>query len=238
MIKNAKNWVIWSMLASVSSFLVVIFSFLLPSYQEQSDRARGQEVIESYEKVGDQFLAKGLYADAEKVFARAFEFSENKRLDIELKRLKARISKVYEKEDWVKTDIEELDEGDFLFLIETLKEKRERADVLGAYGIFKSLQGKKIEAQKLLEESLAVDPDNTVTEINLGNVYDDLGMKEKAKAAYLSAIEKEKDSASALYNLALLLDEGKECHLVRTYRDRLKALGKEKGLLEGIRNCR
>ena len=86
MIRNAKNWVIWSLLTSVSSFLVVIFSFLLPSYQEQIDRARGLEVIEKYEKVGDHFFSNGHYAEAEKVFARAFEFSENKRLDIELKR--------------------------------------------------------------------------------------------------------------------------------------------------------
>ncbi len=238
MIKNAKNWVIWSMLTSVGSFLVVIFSFLLPSYQEQTDRARSLEVIERYEKVGDQFFTKGLYAEAEKVFGRAFEFSENKRLDIELKRLKARISKVYEKDDWVKTEIEELDEGDFLFLIETLKDKKERSDVLGAYGVFKSLQGKKSEARKLLEESLSVDPGNTVSEINLGNVYDEMGMKDKARMSYLSALEKEKDSIPALYNLALLHDEKKDCQAVRNFRDRLKALGKEKGLAGELRNCR
>lgn len=223
-LRNVKSWFIWSALASTGSVAVVLFSFLLPSYQEQSDRYQARKVIDKYEFVGDRFFRDGHYAEAEQVFQKAFEFSESKRLDLEIKRLRSRIYKVYEQEDWVKTDFEELEEGDFLFLIETAENKNEKSDILGAYGIFKDLTGDKDKALELLAESVSLNPRNTTSLLNLGNVYDELGNHEKSEQNYLKSLEINPDSFEANYNLGALYYQDGKCAKSKPYFVKAKSL--------------
>lgn len=223
-IENIKSWFIWSVMASLGSVSVMIFSFLLPAYQEQRDRLSSQEVINLYENVGDKFYKDGHFAEAEQVFQKAFEFSENKRLELEIKRLRSRIYKVYDQEDWVKTDFEEIEEGDFLFLIETSKDKLEKSDILGAYGIFKSLTGEKDEALKLLKESVAQNSRNATSLLNLGNVYDELGMKEDSQKSYLQSLSINPDSFEANFNLGALYFEMNDCKKAKPYFDKARQL--------------
>ena len=235
--KDIKSWMIWSLIASLSSVLVVVFSFLLPAFQEQLDRAEAREVVESYVTIGERFFEKGLYAEAEKVFGRAFEFSENRRLDIELKRLKARIFKVYELEDWVPADFEELEEGDFLFLVETTKDPSERSEILGAFGVYKSLKGKKTQARDLLQEAVDLDPKNSTALVNLGNVSDDLGKKPTAEALYKQALEREPLNYEALYNLGMLYKDEGNCRAAHAYLSRALALRDSRALKKEVREC-
>ena len=223
-IENVRSWFIWSVLASLGSVSVMIFSFLLPAYQEQRDRLSSQEVINLYETVGDKFYKDGHFAEAEQVFQKAFEFSESKRLELEIKRLRSRIYKVYDQEDWVKTDFEEIEEGDFLFLIETSKDKIEKSDILGAYGIFKSLTGKKNESLKLLKESVEQNPKNATSLLNLGNVYDELGMKNESKNSYLKSLSINPESFEANFNLGALYFELNDCKKAKPYFEKAREL--------------
>lgn len=237
-IRNVKNWFIWSLLASSSSVAVMLFSFLLPAYQEQRDRYNSAEVIAKYESVGDKFFRDGHYVEAEQVFQKAFEFSESKRLDLEIKRLRSRIYKVYEQEDWVKTDFEEIEEGDFLFLIETTTNKHEKSDILGAYGIFKDLTGEKEEALKLLSESVSLNPHNTTSLLNLGNVYDELGNSEKSEQSYLKSLQINPESFEANYNLGALYYQRGDCTKTKIYIDKAKTIKPHASIPAMFSNCK
>ena len=100
--------------AGASSTLVVLLAFLIPSLQEQWNQYQSRRVLERHVELGRAFMREGKYALAEKSFAKAFELSESKRLDIEEERLKAANSI-------------EAARTDYLDLSKELKEKEEPA---------------------------------------------------------------------------------------------------------------
>lgn len=219
--ENIKEWVVWSILSSLSSAAVVIFAFLLPAYQEQKDRAKIDEVITKYEQVGKGFYKKGLYSEAEKIFERAFEISGNSRYDLELLRIKSRIFKVHEIEEWKRSKFEGIEEGDFLFLIETASSEKEKSEYLEAYGTYLFLGGQRKKAIGIFQRSISSNSKNIMAHINLGNAYDDLKQKQEAKTEYEKALAINPASYEALYNLGAWYYERNDCQNVRKYVDRI-----------------
>jgi hypothetical protein len=70
-------------LASASSALIMVLAFFIPSVEDQWDRYQARQVIQHHVELGRSFMEDGKYELAEKSFAKGFELSENKRLDIE-----------------------------------------------------------------------------------------------------------------------------------------------------------
>jgi hypothetical protein len=90
---NAKQIVrkkIWPILVSTGSALVIAITYFIPSIQDQWDRYQSRQVIERYVQLGDEFSKEENYSMAQQAYTRAFEFSEEKRLDIEIKRLRSK----------------------------------------------------------------------------------------------------------------------------------------------------
>lgn len=79
------------------------------------------------------------------------------------------------------------------------------ADVLHFRGILAHRRGRREEALRLLQASLAVDPSYVDAHSNLGNVYKEMGDLENARAAYGRAIELDPKHAAALNNLGITL---------------------------------
>jgi hypothetical protein len=93
--KRAQPW-----LAGGASALVTILAFFLPSLQDQWDRFQSRQVIQRYVELGRDFVREERYKLAEETFAKAFELSENKRLDIEEERLAAKVELVNADPEW------------------------------------------------------------------------------------------------------------------------------------------
>lgn len=64
--------------------------------------------------------------------------------------------------------------------------------------------GRQEEAQKELEAAIAAEPDNANLKYTLGVMYDETEQPEKAKEAYLSALEVDPSFLNARFNLAVL----------------------------------
>src|SRR5512144_299552 len=105
-------------IAGAASASVTVLAFFLPSLQEQWDRWRARGVVERYVQVGRSFMEQSRYGLAEQAFARAFELSENQRLDIEVLRLEARVEQVNVDPQWGRANPKALRESDFLYLVE------------------------------------------------------------------------------------------------------------------------
>lgn len=84
------------LLASASSALVILLAFLIPSLQEQWARFQSRQVLQRHVELGRSFMHEGKYKLAEQSFAKAFELSESKRLDIEEERLTAKVQEMNE----------------------------------------------------------------------------------------------------------------------------------------------
>src|SRR5712671_6137644 len=93
-----KRW--WPFLASLGGAMVMILAFFIPSLQDQWDRYQSRKVIEEFVTLGEQLFDESRYVMAEEAFAKAFELSEFKRLDVEVKRLNARVNRVHDDPDW------------------------------------------------------------------------------------------------------------------------------------------
>jgi tetratricopeptide (TPR) repeat protein len=118
---------------------VTVLAFFLPSLQEQWDRYETRKVIDRYVEIGRTLMAEARYEQAEQAFSKALELSENKRLDIEEERLKARVERVNADPTWATANPEGLEESDFLYLLAFQDPKShpaERAATLTAYGAF------------------------------------------------------------------------------------------------------
>lgn len=83
-------------MASASSALVILLAFLIPSLQEQWARFQSRQVLQRHVELGRSFMHEGKYKLAEQSFAKAFELSESKRLDIEEERLTAKVQEMNE----------------------------------------------------------------------------------------------------------------------------------------------
>lgn len=199
---------IWPVLVSLSGASVMLLAFFLPSVQEQWDRYESRKVIEQYEKMGDDFFSEERYAMAEESYAKAFGLSEEKRLDIEVKRLRAKVNKIGMDPDWGSKPPEDIKDIDFQMLLHLEKGTGPgKAQILNSYGIFLASKGRIKEAQQVFQQAVAIDPVDVLAYVNMGNLLDQLGKKSEAEQSYRKAISLEPDNARAHYNLALLLEE-------------------------------
>lgn len=125
--------------AGASSALVVLLAFLVPSMEDQWDRFQSRRVIQRHVELARTFMAEGRYELAEESFARAFEQSESKRLDIEEERLEAKVQAVNADPNWGVDNPAGLEEADFLYLLQLQRQPGQsvkRAATLTCYRTF------------------------------------------------------------------------------------------------------
>jgi ABC-type glutathione transport system ATPase component len=123
-------------IAGASSALVTLLAFFLPSLQEQWERLQSRTVVQRYVELGRDFMEAGRYRLAEETFGKAFELSENRRLDIDELRLEARVGLMNADPGWGRRNPEGLHESDFLYLLQIQKRggrTHERAATLASY---------------------------------------------------------------------------------------------------------
>ena len=188
----------------------MLLAFFIPSIQEQWDRYESRRVIEQYLAVGDELSEEGHFKTAEEVYAKAFELSDQKRLDIEVKRLTARVNRVNDDPSWESDAPEDLEESDFQLLLHLQKGKekeKDRVSTLNSYGIYLASLGRTNESRAAFDEALLLDPDEVHTYINLGNLLDQQEKKPEAGQMYLRAISIQPGNTLAHYNLGLLYEE-------------------------------
>jgi len=201
---------IWSFLAGVGSTMVMVLAFFIPSVQDQYDRYQSRKVITQYEVIGDNFNEEERYDMAEQAYARAFELSENKRLDIEIKRLSAKINRINLNPKWGAVPPDDLEEIDFQYVLhlQTGKEnQKDRIATLNSYGIFLAASKKPTEAKAAFMEAIKLDSTEALSYVNLGNLYDQQHKKKAALENYQKAISRDKNNIGAYYNLGLLYYE-------------------------------
>ena len=203
-----KKW--WPFLASLGGAMVMILAFFIPSLQDQWDRYQSRKVIEEFVSLGDHLFDEGRYSMAEEAFAKAFELSEFKRLDVEVKRLNARVNRVHDNPDWNSEIPDGLKEIDFQFLLHFQVKKGQelhRVNTLNCYGMFLAKGGKPDQAEKIFDDALQLMPKEAISYINLGNLFDQLKKYAEAEKMYRKAIELEPGNAYSHYDLGLLLEE-------------------------------
>jgi Flp pilus assembly protein TadD len=147
---------------------------------------------------------------AEEAFTKAWEFSEMKRLDVEVKRLSAKVNRIYQDPVWGSEPPEGLEEVDFEFLLQFQKgteHTKARASILTSYGIYLASTEKPMEAEKALLEAIQLNSKDVLAYINLGNLMDQVGKKEEAEKAYQKSILLDPTNSKAHYNLGLLYAE-------------------------------
>ncbi|HTJ51820.1 MAG TPA: tetratricopeptide repeat protein [Cyclobacteriaceae bacterium] len=209
-IKNLLKRRIWPLLVSVSSAMIMLLAFFIPSLQDQWDRYQSRRIIQQYVAMGDEFVSEENFTMAEQAFTKAYELSGDTRLDIEVKRLKAKVNRIYQNPEWGSKPPEGLEELDFQFLLHMQageEQENERAQILTSYGIYLASIGKQAEAERKIREALRMNPSEVLALINLGNLLDEHGKKEEAEKSYRKAITLAPRNARAHYNLAILLSE-------------------------------
>ena len=172
----------WTFLAGAGSASVMFLAFLLPSVQDQIDRYQSRKVIEKYEQLGNEFFHEEKYALAEQAYQKAYELSENKRLDIEVKRLNAKINTIGNNPSWGAKPPEEIEDVDFQFLLKMVKGQNvsDRVEILNSYGVYLAGLKRLKEAKKALEEAIQLDASEAISYINMGNLYDQMNQKTEA----------------------------------------------------------
>lgn len=208
--RRERSW--WQRLkpwaAGAASALVTMLAFFLPSLQDQWDRYDARRVIQRYVELGRDFMQEERYKLAEEAFAKAFELSENKRLDIEAERLEARVEQVNADPVWGQKNPEGLTESDFLYLLDFRKgrgHERQRAATLNSYGVFLAGEKRWHDSEAALREAIRLDSTKAEPFVNLGNLLSDQNRSREAEVAYRKAVALDRSSASAQYNLGLLL---------------------------------
>ena len=197
-------------IAGAASAFVTVLAFFLPSLQDQWDRWQSRQVIQRYVELGRDFMHEGRFKIAEETFAKAFELSENRRLDIEQERLAAKVARVNEDPAWGETNPEGLEESDFLYLLHLqegrgAEQSREQALTLNSYGVFLTSEKRFAEAESTFHRSILLDSTNASARVRLGNLLSDRGRQREAEAAYRLALRLDPGSLSGHYNLGLLL---------------------------------
>ena len=200
----------WAYLAAIISGTVTLLAFLIPSIQAQWDRYQAREVVEQYVSLGDDCVKEERYDVAEKAYEKAFELSLQTRLDVDRKRLTARVSRMSLIAEWAAPPPEDLEDVDFQLLLHMQQGKqnaKQRAFTLHSYGSFLAGSAKIPEAEAAISEAIQLDPDNSMLYLNLGNLQDQSGRKDDAIKTYQKAIALDPNSVNALYNLGLLYFE-------------------------------
>jgi len=212
---------VWPFLSGMGSAMIMILAFFIPSLQDQWDKHKAREVVEQYEQIGDEFFDEEKYDLAEKSFAKAYELSLNLRLDIEIKRLNAKINSISVNPVWGSKPPEELEDADFQFLLHMLKGKendKKRTTVLNSYGVFLAESGRLSEAHHAFEDALNTDSTDERIYINLGNLLNQLGNKPAAEKMYLKAVAIDNVNVRAHYNLGLLYaTQGKNKEAIKEF---------------------
>jgi Flp pilus assembly protein TadD len=197
-------------LAGLVSGVVTVLAFFLPSIQEQWDRYQTRRVIDRYVEIGHTLVGEARYEQAEQAFSKALELSENKRLDIEEERLKARVERVNADPTWAVANPEGLEESDFLYLLafqDATAHPSERAATLSAYGAFLAGAKRTGDAERALREAISLAPHEAAAHLHLGNSLRERGAAAEAEAEYRKAIAADPGEAHAHYDLGLLLAE-------------------------------
>lgn len=210
--KKKTDWMqkLWPFLVSLSTAAVMLLAFFIPSIQDQWDRHQSRKVIEEFVELGDHLFEQEHYQMAEEAYTKAFELSESKRLDIEVKRLNARVNRVHDDPSFIGQLPEDLKEIDFRFLLhfqEGTRNEHSRAYTLNCYGMFLSNNGKLSEAAAAFEEAIKLHPKEPITFVNKGNLFLQQSNLKEAEKMYRHAIELDSVNVYAHYNLALLLSE-------------------------------
>ena len=201
---------IWPFLASLGGASVMILAFFIPSIQDQWDRYQARQVIEQYEKLGNEFFDEEHFEMAEEAYAKAFELSEAKRIDLEIKRLSARINRIGSDPTWGSKAPEGLKDVDFQFLLHFQKNNaKHRVATLNCYGVFLASENRNLEAEKIFNDAIRLDSADVLAFVNLGNLFFHHGKIGEAKKYYLKAVALEPENPRSHYNLGLLLfDQG------------------------------
>lgn len=201
---------LWPLLVSLGSAIVMLLAFFIPSVQDQWDRYQSREVIQQYEHLGDQFFEEERFDMAEKAYEKAFEMSEEKRLDIEVKRLNAKVNRVSLEPTWGTKPPEDIQDIDFQFLLHLQRDKadpRQRVFILNSYGVYLSSVNRTADARAALEEALQLDPNDALAYVNLGNLFDQMKDKAEAEKYYRKALSLQPTNLQAHYNAGLLYAE-------------------------------
>lgn len=200
---------LWPFIVSLSGAVVMALAFFIPSVQDQWDRYQSRKIIQQYVQVGDELFEEGHYKMSEDAYAKAYELSADTRLDIEVKRLNAKINRINENPEWTAKIPDDIEEVDFQFLLHMQKEnqKKARVSTLNCYGVFLAKHGRLKESHAAFEEALQLDPGEVLAHVNVGNLYDQEGKKTEAEQAYKKALSLEPNNSWAHYNLGLLFYE-------------------------------
>lgn len=216
----------WPYVATLSSASVMILAFFIPSIQDQWDRYQSRKVIGQYVSLGDEFMEEERYDLAESAYQKAFELSVQTRLELEMKRLKARVHRMSMVVDWGARPPKDLEEVDFQLLLHLQKgaeHDKERAFTLNSYASFLAGSKKLKEAEAALQEALSIEPNSAMHHLNLGNLQDQAGQKGEALKSYLKALELEPKNVNAHYNLGLLYVEmGKHQEAKKAFSEALQ----------------
>ena len=201
---------IWPIIVSTGSASMMILAFFIPSIQDQWDRYQARQVIKQYEKLGNEFFEGDHFEMAEEAYAKAFELSEQKRLDLEIKRLSAKINRIGSDPTWGNKAPEGLQDVDFQFLMhfQSGEDKvKNRVSTLNCYGVFLASESRNDEAEKVFLEAIQLDSTDVQAFVNIGSLYFNDDKIDEAKKNYLKAILLDPQNARAHYNLGLLYSE-------------------------------
>lgn len=227
---------IWPFLAGMGSALVMVLAFFIPSLQDQYDRYQSRKVIGQYESLGNDFFEEEKYDMAEQAYQKAFELSDNKRLDLEIKRLQAKINRINIDPKWGTAPPEDLEEIDFQYVLHLQKGKeneKARVGTLNSYGIFLAATHQPQKSEQVFQEAIKTDSADVRAYINLGNLYDQQGKKQAAVKYYQRAIILDTENARAHYNLGLLYQEqGLLIEAHRQFSEAFKADSADKDIRE------
>jgi tetratricopeptide (TPR) repeat protein len=230
---------IWPVIVSGGSVFAMLVSFFIPSIQDQWDRFQSRKVVEKYVALGDDFFNEERYDMAEKAFEKAFDISEQKRLDIEIKRLRSKINRETMEPLWGAKPPDSIEEVDFQYVLHLQKKKNQSKDrivTLNSYGVFLSSQHRNKEAEDAFSEAIKLDSTNVLAYVNCGNLYDGLGKKDLAGRFYGKAISLDPENERAHYNLGLLLSEqGKLAEALAEFQSALKYDSTD---TDAVRECR
>jgi Flp pilus assembly protein TadD len=148
------------------------------------------------------------YNMAEEAFQKGFELSENRRLDIDERRLQAHIQLINQNPYWRNKPPKDLKEIDFQYLLAMQTDashQKKRASTLGAYGCYLVSLERYPEAKRAFDEALRLDPDSGENYMNYANLLDDMGDEAGAERAYLKGLSLDPKDAFGHFNFALLL---------------------------------
>jgi len=209
---------IWPIVVSMSSASIMVLAFFIPSIQDQWDRYQARQVIKQYEKLGNEFFDGENFEMAEEAYAKAFELSDQKRIDLEIKRLSAKVNRIGSDPAWGTKSPEGLKDIDFQFLIhfQSGEDKiKNRVSTLNCYGVFLASEDRDDEAEKVFNNAIKLDSMDVLAFVNLGNLYFNDDKIDMAARYYLKAISIDPENPGAHYNLGLLYSEKKELENAR-----------------------